>query len=95
MRWRKSSYSGGGGGNCVEISNWRKPSYSGGSGGECVEVSDWHKSSHSANAGECVEVAEGWTETRVRDTQNREHGHLSFTTPEWTNLLNTLKVHNR
>jgi hypothetical protein len=34
--WRKSSYSGGGGGNCVEVA-WRTSSYSGGNGG-CVEV---------------------------------------------------------
>ncbi|WP_435107992.1 DUF397 domain-containing protein [Nocardiopsis synnemataformans] len=94
MKWRKSSYSTNGG-ECVEVSNWRKSSYST-DGGDCVEVSDWHKSSHSGSSGgECVEVAEGWTETRVRDTQNRELGHLAFTTPEWTGLLNTLKVRQR
>ncbi|MEV0450842.1 DUF397 domain-containing protein [Streptomyces sp. NPDC050600] len=42
--WRKSSYSNGDGGNCVEVAegfaNWRKSSYSNGSGGECVEVRD-------------------------------------------------------
>ncbi|WP_159945544.1 MULTISPECIES: DUF397 domain-containing protein [unclassified Nocardiopsis] len=37
MRWRKSSYSGGSGGNCVEVSDWHKSSYST-NGGECVEV---------------------------------------------------------
>ncbi|GAA2482121.1 DUF397 domain-containing protein [Streptomyces longisporus] len=42
-RWRKSSYSGGTGGECVECAplgtaTWRKSSYSGSSGGECVEV---------------------------------------------------------
>ena len=31
--WRKSSYSGGSGGDCVEVASWRKSSYSGGSGG--------------------------------------------------------------
>jgi hypothetical protein len=39
--WRKSSHSGGSGGNCVEIAtlpSWRKSSRSDGSGGECVEV---------------------------------------------------------
>ncbi|MCB5178293.1 DUF397 domain-containing protein [Streptomyces antimicrobicus] len=37
--WFKSSYSGGEGGECVEVAYaWRKSSYSGGSGGECVEV---------------------------------------------------------
>jgi hypothetical protein len=35
--WRKSSYSNGGNGNCVEVA-WRKSSYSGGGNGGCVEV---------------------------------------------------------
>jgi hypothetical protein len=36
--WRKSSYSGSGDNDCVEV-GWRKSSYSGGSGtGDCVEV---------------------------------------------------------
>ncbi|MFK4222613.1 DUF397 domain-containing protein [Streptomyces sp. NPDC019890] len=47
-RWRKSSYSDGDGGECVEVAYdftgaavWRKSTYSGGDGGEeCVEVMD-------------------------------------------------------
>ncbi|MFE4057056.1 DUF397 domain-containing protein [Streptomyces sp. NPDC059096] len=35
--WFKSSYSGSGGGNCVEVA-WFKSSYSGSGGGDCVEV---------------------------------------------------------
>ncbi|MBY8339887.1 DUF397 domain-containing protein [Streptomyces spinosirectus] len=43
--WRKSSYSGDTGGQCVECAplgtaTWRKASYSGGTGGDCVEVAD-------------------------------------------------------
>ncbi|MFD3940367.1 DUF397 domain-containing protein [Streptomyces sp. NPDC058611] len=43
VRWRKSSYSGDTGGECVECAPlggavWRKSSYSGTTGGECVEV---------------------------------------------------------
>ena len=47
--WRKSSYSGGDGGEaCVEVAHdfpgaarWRKSTYSGGDGGEeCLEVAD-------------------------------------------------------
>lgn len=45
--WRKSSYSNGTGGDCVEVAehfpgaaHWRKSSYSNGTGGECVEVAD-------------------------------------------------------
>lgn len=42
-RWRKSSYSGDTGGECVECAPlgtaaWRKSSYSGDTGGDCVEV---------------------------------------------------------
>lgn len=40
--WHKSSYSGGGGGNCLEIARWRKSTYSGGDGGDCLEVADGH-----------------------------------------------------
>ncbi|GAA3164896.1 MULTISPECIES: DUF397 domain-containing protein [Streptomyces] len=45
--WRKSSYSGGSGGNCLEVAQdfpgaarWRKSTYSGGDGGNCLEVAD-------------------------------------------------------
>ncbi|MFI6960730.1 DUF397 domain-containing protein [Streptomyces sp. NPDC050149] len=43
--WRKSSYSGSNGGDCVECTvtggaTWRTSSYSGNTGGECVEVAD-------------------------------------------------------
>ncbi|WP_432096348.1 DUF397 domain-containing protein [Streptomyces sp. bgisy100] len=42
-RWRKSSYSGDTGGECVECAplggaQWRKSSYSSDTGGNCVEV---------------------------------------------------------
>jgi hypothetical protein len=42
-KWRKSSYSGDQGGNCIECAPlgalaWRKSSYSGDQGGECVEI---------------------------------------------------------
>ncbi|MFE2040422.1 DUF397 domain-containing protein [Streptomyces sp. NPDC059477] len=45
IRWRKSSYSGDQGGNCVECAPfgplaWRKSTYSGDQGGECVEVAE-------------------------------------------------------
>ncbi|MGW0757998.1 DUF397 domain-containing protein [Streptomyces sp. NPDC002814] len=46
-RWRKSSYSDGNGGDCVEVAydflgaaRWRKSTYSDGNGGSCVEVAD-------------------------------------------------------
>lgn len=46
-RWRKSSYSDGNGGECIEVAHdfpgaarWRKSTYSDGNGGNCVEVAD-------------------------------------------------------
>ncbi|MFG2917783.1 DUF397 domain-containing protein [Kitasatospora sp. NPDC048298] len=39
LTWVKSSYSGTGGGNCVEVAvAWVKSSYSDSQGGDCVEV---------------------------------------------------------
>jgi Domain of unknown function (DUF397) len=38
--WRKSTYSGPTGGNCVEAGTWRKSTYSGSQGGNCVEAAD-------------------------------------------------------
>jgi hypothetical protein len=45
--WRKSSYSNGQGGDCVEVGSdfigaarWRKSTHSNGEGGNCVEVAD-------------------------------------------------------
>lgn len=39
LNWFKSSYSSGGGGECLEVAvEWRKSSYSDGEGGDCVEV---------------------------------------------------------
>lgn len=45
VTWRKSSYSGDTGGQCVECApldtaTWRKSSHSGDTGGDCVEVAD-------------------------------------------------------
>ncbi|GGU31915.1 DUF397 domain-containing protein [Streptomyces lavendofoliae] len=42
LEWRKSSYSDGSGGNCLEVATWRKSTHSGGSGGDCLEVADGH-----------------------------------------------------
>ena len=42
--WRKSSYSNGSGGDCLEVAQdfarWRKSTYSNSSGGDCLEVVD-------------------------------------------------------
>ncbi|MEW1577950.1 DUF397 domain-containing protein [Streptomyces microflavus] len=47
LRWFKSSYSSGSGGNCIEVAfDWHKSSYSSGSGGDCVEVASCPHSVH-------------------------------------------------
>lgn len=48
----------------------------------------FHKSSYSGSTTQnCVEVAETDTGAAVRDTQNREQGHLMFPSVEWAALL--------
>ncbi|WP_150252520.1 DUF397 domain-containing protein [Nocardiopsis deserti] len=56
-----------------------------------AEKGSWHKSSYSdGRGGNCVEVAEGPV-TGIRDTQNRELGHLTVPAPEWTALMNAVR----
>ncbi|MFJ4784384.1 DUF397 domain-containing protein [Streptomyces sp. NPDC088794] len=69
--WRKSSYSGDTGGDCVECAPlgsaaWLKSSYSGDTGGECVEVSEL--TPHIA----------------VRDSKNPSAGALTLTPAAFT-----------
>jgi hypothetical protein len=79
--WRKSTYSNGDGGDCVEVAEafpgaarWRKSSYSNGTGGDCVEVAD------------------GLTGLiPVRDSK-RSHGpFLTVTAPAWASFVTALK----
>jgi hypothetical protein len=75
--WRKSSYSGSGGGSCVEVAQvpdpavvvrdfWRKSSYSGSSGGNCVEVAQVPAPAIA-----------------VRDSKDPDGPRLVFTADEW------------
>lgn len=54
-------------------------------------MSDWHKSSYSPNSGSCVEVREHAHGADVRDTQNRELGHLTVPPGEWAALLSHVR----
>lgn len=77
-QWRKSTHSGGQGGNCVEVARfspaaWRKSTYSSGEGGQCVEV-----------AGAPGVVA-------VRDSKNPGGPALGFAPHEWHAFLTTIK----
>ncbi|WP_083922085.1 DUF397 domain-containing protein [Nocardiopsis halotolerans] len=55
-------------------------------------MSRWHKSSYSSGAESCVEAREHVSGADVRDTQNRELGHLSFDRREWASLVVTSKL---
>ncbi|WP_046470904.1 DUF397 domain-containing protein [Allosalinactinospora lopnorensis] len=56
-------------------------------------MEQWHKSSYSqGNGGDCVEVAELPEQVKVRDTQNRTAGHLSFPPAEWSAFLADLRT---
>ncbi|MFC8708522.1 DUF397 domain-containing protein [Streptomyces sp. NPDC057197] len=87
IQWRRSSYSGNTGGNCVECAplngaTWRKSSYSGNTGGQCVECAPlngaaWRKSSYSSDTGgNCVEYAHLTAHIALRDSKNPAGGHL-------------------
>ena len=74
--WRKSTYSVGSGGNCVEVGStpWRKSTHSGGSGGECVEAG----------------TARGVI--LVRDTKDHGNGPVLRVTPrDWKRLTASIK----
>jgi hypothetical protein len=75
---------------------WQKSSYSKGES-NCVEVgkpkATWRKSTHSdGTGGNCVEVAETAEAVFVRDTQNRELGHLGFSGAEWGAFLRAVRA---
>jgi hypothetical protein len=72
--WRKSSYSGNGGSDCVEVGAWRKSSYSDNGGSACVEVG-------SPAASSAV------TGVLVRDTTDRAGAVLAVPAAAWRALL--------
>src|SRR3954468_1502493 len=87
--WHKSSYSGGEGGDCLEVAHWQKSSYSGGDGGNCLEVAHWRKSTYSAgDGGDCLEVADGESEfVPVRDSKNPDGPVLVFPAAAWSAFI--------
>ena len=91
LTWRKSTYSDGQGGNCVEVATWPEGTDSSGSGGECVEVAAWRKSTHSdGSGGNCVEVVATGT-VLVRDTTDRDGFALAMPAAAWSAFMATLR----
>jgi hypothetical protein len=75
-QWRKSSYSGSNGGNCVEVAAvWQKSSYSGSNGGDCVEVAR-----HQVGA------------VAVRDSKDPEGPKLVFGAGTWREFADRVKA---
>ncbi|MFJ2418726.1 DUF397 domain-containing protein [Streptomyces brevispora] len=91
--WHKSSYSGGEGGNCLEIATWHKSSYSGGDGGNCLEVGSRRKSTHSGGSGgDCLEVLDGVPEVvPVRDSKVSDGPALMFRAGAWQSFVTDVK----
>ncbi|CAL9410782.1 hypothetical protein SUDANB121_01665 [Nocardiopsis dassonvillei] len=53
----------------------------------------FRKSSYSQPQGQnCVEVADLPEGSAVRDTQNREAGHLMFNQREWSGLIASVRL---
>ncbi len=52
----------------------------------------WRKSSYSGSTGNCVEIADGVTDTvPVRDSKDPSGPHLEFTGEAWSSFVNALK----
>ncbi|MFJ8075102.1 DUF397 domain-containing protein [Streptomyces sp. NPDC096176] len=79
-QWRKSSYSGSSGGDCVECTvtggaTWRTSTYSGPNGGDCVEVADG-----------CPTAA-----VPVRDSKNPDGPVITISANAWRSFVNGLR----
>lgn len=79
--WRKSTYSNGTGGDCVEVAGafpgaapWRKSTYSNGDGGNCVEVCDAHTGI-----------------VPLRDSKVPSGPILTVKAPAWSSFVSALK----
>lgn len=63
-----------------------------------MRLNQWIKSTYSGASANCVETclrAPGSALVDFRDTQNRDAGHLSFTSEEWSALLGGLRSESR
>jgi len=53
----------------------------------------WHKSSYSdGGGGNCVEARASEQGAAVRDTQNRNLGHLEAPAPEWKAFVEAVRL---
>ncbi|SFT75707.1 protein of unknown function [Actinopolyspora lacussalsi subsp. righensis] len=52
----------------------------------------WRKSTRSTNTDNCVEVGRLTDGAAIRDTKNRNAGHLTTTRTQWTAFITALKT---
>ncbi|HEX6468947.1 MAG TPA: DUF397 domain-containing protein [Streptosporangiaceae bacterium] len=76
--WKKSSHSGNGGEDCIEVGVWRKSSRSGGNGGSCVEVA--------------AASPEDSPLFLIRDSKDPAGPKLAFSASEWAAFLTEMKT---
>lgn len=72
--WRKSSYSGETGGNCVEVAQF---------------PSTFAKRNYSGHGQDCVEVSALSYGAAIRDSKHPDAGHLPFPASEWRSFLSS------
>lgn len=55
-----------------------------------MTVPPWKKASYSQQESACVEVSIASTKVGVRDTKDRDSGHLTVPAPSWKAFLDQL-----
>jgi Domain of unknown function (DUF397) len=106
-QWRKSSYSGSSGGDCIEVasaatavmvrdtkdSNGRALAFAPDAWQAFTTcLKQWRKSSYSGGSGgDCIEVASAATAVMARDTKDRDGGTLTFAPDAWQAFMASLR----
>ncbi|MFF2081519.1 DUF397 domain-containing protein [Kitasatospora sp. NPDC058162] len=80
LTWRKSSYSGGEGGNCVEVAS--------------TLPIDWRKSSASNPNDDCVEFGQLASIVAVRDSKDPHGPALTFSPDSWQSFIADIRSDN-
>ncbi|MGW5360636.1 DUF397 domain-containing protein [Actinopolymorpha pittospori] len=57
-----------------------------------IEITNWRKASSSGSGGNCVEVGSSATHVGVRDTKDREAGHIAVPFARWSAFLAGVKA---
>ncbi|GAB2959274.1 DUF397 domain-containing protein [Streptomyces pseudoechinosporeus] len=84
--WRKSSYSGGGNGDCLEVIDGHSTVP------DASALTGWRKSSHSGGSnGDCLEVIDGHSTVPVRDSKNPHGPALLIPTGGWSSFVDAVK----